>query len=59
MWQPDYSADVYASATLSGTGDEYKLEAVYYNDESKKTIYDRAVITVKKGKVGFYISSLS
>ena len=59
MWQPDYSADVYASATLSSTGDEFKLEAVYYKDESKKTMYDQAVITVKKGKEGFYISSLS
>ena len=59
MWQPDYSAKVYASAHLSGTDSEITLQITYFEDSEKKNAAGTAEITVKKGKSGYYIASLA
>lgn len=59
MWQPDYSAQVYASAHLSGTDSEITLQITYFEDSEKKNAAGTAEITVKKGKNGYYIASLA
>lgn len=59
MWQPDYSAQVYASAHLSGTDSEITLQITYFEDAEKENAAGAAEITVKKGKKGYYIASLT
>ncbi len=59
MWQPDYSAKVYALAHLSGTDSEITLQITYFEDSEKKNAAGTAEITVKKGKSGYYIASLA
>lgn len=61
MWQPDYSCDVYATASLSitETGD-YKIEASYFESASKADPKDSTVITVRQAEDGtFFLASMT
>ena len=59
MWQPDYSAQVYASARILTDRSGIVLKVTYFEDAEKENAAGTAEITVKKGKKGYYIASLT
>ena len=59
MWQPDYSAQVYASASILTDRSGIVLKVTYFEDTEKENAAGTAEITVKKGKNGYYIASLA
>lgn len=61
MWQPDYSCDVYATASLSiaETGD-YKIEISYFESAAKAEATGSTVITVRQAEDGtFFLASMA
>ncbi len=56
MWQPNYSRDVYATASVraADTGD-YQIEATYFENSDKKQVKDTVVITVRKADNNTFI----
>lgn len=61
MWQPDYSRNVYATATVrAADGGAFVIESTYYEDASRTKAVDTAVVTVKQATGGaFYLASMT
>ncbi len=60
MWQPDYSAEVYAAATFRDAGGgAYTLEVRYYEDAGKTQVAGTSVITVRQADGVYYLASMT
>ncbi len=60
MWQPDYSAEVYAAATLRDAGGgAYTLEVQYYSDAGKTQAAGSTVLTLRQGDSGYYLAAMT
>lgn len=61
MWQPDYSRHIYATGTVSKTGEEtYRIKVSYFKDADRSLVQDTAEIVVKETENGsFYIASMA
>ena len=57
MWEPDYSADVFANATLRQSGEDYRLEVTYYAQEQKTDQIGELTLTIGSDD-GYYIAAL-
>ncbi len=58
MWEPSYTDDVYADASIAIVDNLFQITVKYYTDADKKSEKGTVVLSVQKSNFGYYINKM-